>query len=139
MNGNSLALSFPWGFGGRGTERRRAAERAAAECSGRQSGRRSGVGLRGRTPKKLPKPSGGPTPAGDKQRILQEAEVAATTRGGLGALLRREGLYSSPLTYWRRERAQGILEALTPQKRGPKSSATRWKKKSRNFADKTPT
>src|SRR2546427_7296899 len=56
-----------------------------------------------------------------KQRILQEAEVAATTRGGLGALLRREGLYSSLLAYWRRERAQGILEALTPQKRGPKS------------------
>ena len=56
-----------------------------------------------------------------KQRILQEAEVAATTRGGLGALLRREGLYSSLLTYWRRERAHGILEALTPQKRGPKS------------------
>jgi transposase len=56
-----------------------------------------------------------------KQRILQESEVAATTRGGLGALLRREGLYSSLLTYWRRERAQGILEALTPQKRGPKS------------------
>jgi transposase-like protein len=56
-----------------------------------------------------------------KQRILQEAEVAATTRGGLGALLRREGLYSSLLTYWRQERAHGILEALTPQKRGPKS------------------
>ena len=55
-----------------------------------------------------------------KQRILEEAEVAATTRGGLGALLRREGLYSSLLTYWRRERANGILEALTPQKRGPK-------------------
>ena len=56
-----------------------------------------------------------------KQRILEEAEVAAATRGGLGALLRREGLYSSLLTYWRRERAHGILEALTPQKRGPKS------------------
>jgi transposase len=56
-----------------------------------------------------------------KQRILQEAEAAAATRGGLGALLRREGLYSSLLTYWRRERATGILEALTPQKRGPKS------------------
>ena len=56
-----------------------------------------------------------------KQRILEEAEVAAAMRGGLGALLRREGLYSSLLTYWRRERAQGILEALTPQKRGPKS------------------
>jgi transposase len=56
-----------------------------------------------------------------KQRILREAEGAAATRGGLGALLRREGLYSSLLTYWRRERAQGVLEALTPQKRGPKS------------------
>ena len=56
-----------------------------------------------------------------KQRILEEAEVAATTRGGLGALLRREGLYSSLLTYWRRERANGVREALTPQKRGPKS------------------
>lgn len=56
-----------------------------------------------------------------KQRILAEAEAAAATRGGLGALLRREGLYSSLLTYWRREQAAGILEALTPQKRGPKS------------------
>src|SRR5213080_752526 len=56
-----------------------------------------------------------------KQRILAEAEAAAATRGGLGALLRREGLYSSLLTYWRRERAKGVLEALTPQKRGPKS------------------
>lgn len=56
-----------------------------------------------------------------KQRILLEAEAAAATRGGLGALLRREGLYSSLLAYWRRERARGVLEALTPQKRGPKS------------------
>jgi transposase len=56
-----------------------------------------------------------------KQRILEEAEAAVATRGGLGALLRREGLYSSLLTYWRRERADGILEALTPRKRGPKS------------------
>jgi transposase len=56
-----------------------------------------------------------------KLRILQEAESAAATRGGLGALLRREGLYSSLLATWRRKRANGILEALTPQKRGPKS------------------
>jgi transposase len=56
-----------------------------------------------------------------KQRILQEAEVAAAIRGGLGALLRREGLYSSLLAYWRRERADGIRGALTPRKRGPKS------------------
>ena len=56
-----------------------------------------------------------------KLSILREAEAAAATRGGIGALLRREGLYSSLLANWRRERANGILEALTPQKRGPKS------------------
>jgi transposase len=56
-----------------------------------------------------------------KLRILQEAEAVADKRGGIGALLRREGLYSSLLATWRRERATGILEALTPQKRGPKS------------------
>src|ERR1017187_4067439 len=54
-----------------------------------------------------------------KQSIL--AEAAAPKPGGVGALLRREGLYSSLLAYWRRERANGILEALTPRKRGPKS------------------
>jgi transposase-like protein len=52
---------------------------------------------------------------------LQEAEAVAATPGGVGALLRREGLYSSLLAYWRRERANGILEALTPRRRGPKS------------------
>ncbi|HVB58550.1 MAG TPA: hypothetical protein VNE63_19275 [Candidatus Acidoferrales bacterium] len=52
---------------------------------------------------------------------MQEAEAAAATPGGVGALLRREGLYSSLLATWRRERANGILEALTPRKRGPKS------------------
>jgi transposase len=56
-----------------------------------------------------------------KLRILREAEAAALTRGAVGALLRREGLYSSLLVNWRRERAQGMREALTPQKRGPKS------------------
>ena len=56
-----------------------------------------------------------------KLRILEEAEAAAATPGGVGALLRHEGLYSSLLAYWRRERAHGVREALTPQKRGPKS------------------
>ena len=56
-----------------------------------------------------------------KQRILMEAEAAAALPGGVGALLRREGLYSSLLAYWRRERAEGIFEAVTPRKRGPKS------------------
>ena len=56
-----------------------------------------------------------------KQSILLEAETAAAIPGGVGAILRREGLYSSLLSYWRCERADGIREALTPRKRGPKS------------------
>ena len=54
-----------------------------------------------------------------KQRILAEAD-AAPQPGAIGALLRREGLYSSHLVTWRRERQAGILKALTPHKRGPK-------------------
>ena len=56
-----------------------------------------------------------------KQRILQEADSVAATPGGIGALLRREGLYSSHLVSWRRERRAGVLEALKPRKRGPRS------------------
>ena len=56
-----------------------------------------------------------------KQRILAEADAAAAQPGGIGALLRREGLYSSHLVTWRREREAGILKGLTPHKRGPKS------------------
>ena len=55
-----------------------------------------------------------------KQRILAQAGQAKGA-GGVGALLRREGLYSSLLTAWRREAQTGIRQALTPQKRGPKS------------------
>ena len=55
-----------------------------------------------------------------KHRILTEADQARGS-GGIGALLRREGLYSSLLTTWRREREAGVRQALAPQKRGPKS------------------
>ena len=54
-----------------------------------------------------------------KQGILAEADAAAQP-GTIGALLRREGLYSSHLVTWRRERQAGILKGLTPHKRGPK-------------------
>jgi transposase len=54
-----------------------------------------------------------------KRRILKEAD-ACTTPGAVGALLRREGLYSSHLVEWRRARARGELAALTPKKRGRK-------------------
>jgi transposase-like protein len=56
-----------------------------------------------------------------KQRILEEAAACAKAeRGALGALLRREGLYSSHLVEWRRAAAEGQAEALE-RKRGPKS------------------
>ena len=55
-----------------------------------------------------------------KARMLREADACAGT-GQLGALLRREGLYSSHLTEWRRLRARGALEALAAKKRGRKS------------------
>ena len=58
--------------------------------------------------------------ADDKLRILAQADQAKGA-SGVGALLRREGLYSSLLTAWRRERQSAIDRALTPQKRGPKS------------------
>jgi transposase len=54
-----------------------------------------------------------------KERVLAEADQARDS-GGIGTLLRREGLYSSSLVTWRRERAAGILQGLSPQRRGPK-------------------
>ena len=54
-----------------------------------------------------------------KLRILTEADQC-TGRGEIGALLRREGLYSSHLTTWRRQRDRGQLAGLTPKKRGRK-------------------
>jgi len=54
-----------------------------------------------------------------KLQILAEADTC-TQPGQLGALLRREGLYSSSLTTWRRQRKKGILKAMTPKKRGRK-------------------
>ena len=54
-----------------------------------------------------------------KLRILAEVD-SATGNGGIGAILRREGLYSSTLTDWRRQRDSGALGGLTPARRGPK-------------------
>ncbi len=53
-----------------------------------------------------------------KREIVRQAD-ACTKPGEIGALLRREGLYSSNLTDWRRELEQGDLAALAPKKRGP--------------------
>ena len=55
-----------------------------------------------------------------KLRILKEAETCQHA-GQRGALLRREGLYSSHLTTWRRQAERGTLQALSPRRRGPKA------------------
>ena len=52
-----------------------------------------------------------------KLRILQEADGLKDS-GEIGALLRREGLYSSHLVNWRRQREQGVFSALSPKTRG---------------------
>lgn len=53
-----------------------------------------------------------------KLRILAEAD-ACRERGEIGALLRREGLYSSQLDKWRTQRERGVLTGASGQKRGP--------------------
>jgi len=55
-----------------------------------------------------------------KLEILRKAD-ACTERGQLGVLLRREGLYASSVISWRRQREQGVLDGLTPRKRGRKA------------------
>lgn len=56
-----------------------------------------------------------------KLRILDETDRASDT-GGVSSILRREGLYSSALTDWRRARAAGTLGALQPRHRGPQKA-----------------
>jgi len=59
--------------------------------------------------------------AKDKLRILADIDRATGT-GATGSILRREGLYSSTLSDWRRQRDAGALGALSPGKRGPKTA-----------------
>ncbi len=59
-------------------------------------------------------------PAEYKERILKEAE-ACTNQGQVGALLRREGLYSSLLSKWRQQQAQHGRTGLAPHPRGRKA------------------
>jgi transposase len=86
----------------------------------------------GRRPTVVPVPAAAPEmsdrprrrtfTAQTKLRVLAETDSAADV-GGIGAILRREGLYSSTLTDWRRQRDSGALGGLTPAKRGPKAAA----------------
>jgi len=114
MSGNSLGVLSPGALAG--AERSEPQHSGAPAKAGADSLRASRP-----DPEVVAKPKRRTYTAEYKQRILAEAEAAAAIPGGVGALLRREGLYSSLLAYWRRERADGIREALTPRKRGPKS------------------
>ena len=58
--------------------------------------------------------------AADKARILREA-AACTQPGELGALMRREGVYSSQLSKWRLQARRGAASGLAPKKRGPEA------------------
>jgi transposase-like protein len=68
----------------------------------------------------LGRPSRRTFTAQDKLRILADLDRAAGTPGAIGAIIRREGIYSSLVTDWRRQRDAGVYEALSPAKRGPK-------------------
>jgi transposase-like protein len=99
------------GAGGRGAERA-VGERSATTAGGAPGGSRS-------DPELVERPRRRRFSAEYKLRILREAE-ACTELGGVGALLRREGLYSSHLTEWRRQRDRGALEALGRPRGRPK-------------------
>jgi transposase-like protein len=60
----------------------------------------------------------------DKRGIVLAA-AACTQPGGIGALMRREGVYSSALAAWRRQYAAGELNGADSKKRGPKADPAR--------------
>ena len=97
-------------------------ETLAAAGAGTESGRRPAVvsAPAAVNPELLDRPKRRTFSAQEKLRILSEAD-RATAMGEIGALLRREGLYSSALSDWRRQREAGAFEALRPVKRGPKA------------------
>ncbi len=57
-----------------------------------------------------------------KARILEKADACKGKPGALGTLLRKEGLFSSHLSVWRKQREKGQMQGLVPKKRGRKGS-----------------
>ena len=75
-------------------------------------------------PESPPRPRRRTFPAREKLRILDTAD-ACVRHGEIGALLRREGIYSSTLARWRKQRDEGLLTANNPLVRGRKKSTAR--------------
>ncbi len=94
----------------------RAAEGAVGDRSGSAGGRALSVGVVA-DPELVEGPRRRRFSAEYKLRIVRAAD-GCTRPGEIGALLRREGLYSSLLTEWRRARDSGALGALAPKQRG---------------------
>ncbi len=103
------------GAGGRGVER------AVGERNGGTAGRAAPVGVS--DPELVEQPKRRRFTAEYKLRILREIEVCSAP-GEVGELLRREGLYSSLLSEWRKQREAGSLKALD-RKRGRKPADPR--------------
>ena len=104
-----------------GAPQRSEGERSEPERSGgapKTAASQDGVGA---DPEVLEKPWRRRFSAAYKARIVQEAETC-TENGQVGALLRREGLYSSYLSKWRRQYREGARRALSDEKRGRRRS-----------------
>jgi len=95
----------------------RSAEGAVGDRSGSAGGRASSAGAGQPDPELVERPRRRRFTAEYKLRIVRAAD-GCTRPGEIGALLRREGLYSSLLTEWRRARDSGALGALAPKQRG---------------------
>jgi len=118
-------------------ERRRRAKRGRPKFGGRQDRRDRAAAPPRADPEVVADAKRRSFTGEYKLRILAEADAAAAQPGAIGALLRREGLYSSHLVTWRRERQAGILKGLTPHKRGPKSKRNPQEEECRNSAGRT--
>jgi transposase len=118
---NEVQQQSPLPNGAAPATERREAERSEAERSGvvGAAGANAAAGLRP-NPEVAAKAKRRRFTAKYKQDILKKADAAAGNPGGIGVLLRREGLYSSTLAQWRRDREASIQQGLEPRKRGPK-------------------
>lgn len=109
------------------------AKQSIADSVATQGARRATEGAPGSAPAQIPPGSDSEVVPrarrrtftnADKRRILEAAD-RCTKPGEIGALMRREGVYSSSLSTWRRQREAADLAALAPQKRGPKGDPNR--------------